>query len=404
MTYEETLDYLYSRLPFFQRIGKAAYKADLSNTIALCKLLQNPEEAFPTVHVAGTNGKGSVSHMIASVLQEAGYKTGLYTSPHLADFRERIRMNGQLMPRQAVTDFVTAYKDGFEPLHTSFFELTVGMAFHHFREEKADIAVIEVGLGGRLDSTNVIGPEVSVITNISLDHTHLLGNTIAQIAAEKAGIIKENTPLVTGELHPEAAEVIRRRARALRATVHPADKALPDYTTDLHGSFQNINVQTALQAIRQLRLKHWHISDEHLRLGLRKVVSNTGLRGRWETLRTMPKTIADIGHNEAGIRAILGELEKEVFEQLHFVLGMVEDKEVERILPLLPKNALYYFCQAGIPRALNRDQLKEKASGYHIKGLSYVSVAAALSAANAAAAENDLILIGGSAFVVAEVL
>lgn len=404
MTYEETLDYLFSQLPIFQRVGKAAYKADLSNTHALCALLDNPENSFPAVHIAGTNGKGSVSHMIASVLQEAGYKTGLYTSPHLKDFRERIRINGEMIPEADVIAFVERYREGFEPIKASFFEITVGMAFHHFREEFVDIAVIETGLGGRLDSTNVVNPEVSVITSIGLDHTNLLGDTIAQIASEKAGIIKKGAPAVIGDLPAEAVKVMEAKAEEMQSPLFKtAHLRLPGLTTDLKGAWQLKNLRTALAALQQLHDNGWPFNDFHLVHGLAKIKENTGLRGRWETLRKSPLVIADIGHNEEAINAITAEFDLIDYNRLHIVLGTVNDKEVDRMLSILPNDATYYFCAANIPRSLDAKTLQEKAAALGKDGLVYGSVTDAVEAAKEAADANDVVFIGGSAFVVAEV-
>lgn len=405
MDYQQTLDYLYRQLPIFQRVGKAAYKADLSNTIALCKLLDNPEHGFKSVHIAGTNGKGSTSHAIASILQEAGLKTGLYTSPHLRDFRERIRINGEMIPKQYVVDFVERYREGFEPMQTSFFELTVGMAFKYFTEEQIDIAVIETGLGGRLDSTNVILPEVSVITNISLDHTNLLGNTISEIAGEKAGIIKKDTPVVIGATVPESKAVFEAKAADMGAPILYAENESDfPYSTDLRGSYQAENLRTAKLAVEQLIKKGWDLSQRDIEAGANAVIKNTGFAGRWQQLSDSPLTITDIGHNEEGVREVLKQLALTPHEHLHFVLGVVNDKDIDTILTMLPKTATYYFCAAKIPRALAVDDLQLKAQSHSLNGQRYNSVNAAKEAAQNAAKSGDLVFIGGSAFVVAEVV
>ena len=407
MDYRQTLDYLYRQLPIFQRVGKAAYKADLSNTLALCAALGNPEDALKgkAVHIAGTNGKGSTSHIVASILQEAGLKVGLYTSPHLRDFRERIKLNGEMIPEQYVVDFVAKYKNSFEPVHPSFFELTVGMAFQYFKEEEVDIAVIEVGLGGRLDSTNVITPAVSVITNISLDHTNLLGNTVEEIAMEKAGIIKAHIPVVIGYAssitRPLFSRVADERITSIQFT---QDLTLPKLQTDLGGSYQQANVRTAQAAINVLLERGWDISEEHIIAGAGNVVRNTGFAGRWQTLSQNPLTITDIGHNEDGIRQVLHQIEQTPHTNLHMVIGMVNDKDVDAILELLPSSASYYFCEAKIPRALPVADLAAKAAKSGLQGQQIADVNAALEAAKKAATTDDLVFVGGSAFVVAEVV
>lgn len=423
MNYQQTLDYLYTRLPMFQRIGSAAYKANLDNTIAICKLLDNPENKFRSVHIAGTNGKGSTSHMIASVLQCAGYKVGLYTSPHLKDFRERIRINGEMIPEKNVVDFVEKYRTDFEKIDLSFFEMTVGLAFDHFANEKVDVAIIEVGLGGRLDSTNVIRPEVSVITNISFDHTFLLGDTIEKIALEKAGIIKENIPVVIGESENRSKGVFTQKAQEQNADIIFADQIYQvegelkkakvrmnrtiiyeELESGLLGNYQKKNIATVLTTLDVLKEKGFRIKAEQVHEGIRDVVKQTGLLGRWQTLSTQPLVVADTGHNEAGIMEVLDQLKQTPHDQLHFVIGMVNDKDVSKILSLLPKDANYYFCKANIPRALAAEDLKEQANEKGLKGEVYLSVSDALKNARQNAGENDLVFVGGSSFIVAEVV
>jgi len=431
MNYNETLDYLFSQLPMFQRIGSAAYKANLDNTIAICELLDHPECKFRSIHIAGTNGKGSVSHMIASVLQAAGLKTGLYTSPHLKDFRERIKINGEMIPEQAVVDFVAKHKKEFERIQPSFFEMTVGLAFDHFAKEQVDIAVIEVGLGGRLDSTNVITPLLSVITNISFDHVALLGDTLEKIAAEKAGIIKDNVPVVIGETTAETKNVFLQKAKQHNAPiffteelysaknirhthkgklhllmdVEKQDELLfANLESELPGLYQRKNIPTVIAALEVLNTKGFEVSEEIIRDGIKNVIANTGLLGRWQVLSEKPLTIADTGHNEAGIKEVLQQIAITPHAQLHFVLGMVSDKDITTVLNLLPKNAIYYFCKAQIPRAMEAAELAEKAKTTGLKGNVFDSVAAALNAAQENAEENDLVFVGGSTFTVAEVV
>ncbi|MCB9173032.1 MAG: bifunctional folylpolyglutamate synthase/dihydrofolate synthase [Flavobacteriales bacterium] len=405
MTYQQTLDYLFSQLPMFQRIGASAYKVDLSNTIELCNLLGNPQHHFKSVHIAGTNGKGSTSHMLASILQEAGYTVGLYTSPHLIDFRERIKINGEMISEQEVVDFVTKYKKDFEKINLSFFEWTVGLAFDYFSNQKVDIAVVETGLGGRLDSTNVIIPEISIITNIGKDHMQFLGDTLEKIAVEKAGIIKKNVPIIIGETQPEIKHVFVSKAKELGSAIYFADQIIQQgLESDLKGSYQKKNIKTVLASVHELKKLEFAISDEQIKSGLLHVVRNTGLMGRWQTLGLDPKIICDTGHNEAGIREVVSQLESLTYNKLHFVLGAVNDKEIDSVLELLPKNAVYYFCQAKIPRALDVNELKNKAKSYRLNGNAYSSVKNAYEEAKKTANKHDLIFIGGSTFVVAEVL
>lgn len=389
----------------YQRVGNAAYKANLENTYRLSEILNHPEKQFKSVHIAGTNGKGSTSHMLASILQDAGYKVGLYTSPHLKDFRERIKINGELISEKEVIGFVDEYKKGFEKIQLSFFEWTVGLAFHFFAKQKIDIAIIETGLGGRLDSTNIVMPEIAVITNISMDHTQFLGDTLVKIAAEKAGIIKANTPIIIGETQPEIKSVFIDKAAELNATIKFADEhQITEYESDLKGDYQQKNKKTVVATIQILQSLGWKITDKTIKSGLLNVVKNTGLMGRWQVLNQKPFTVCDTGHNEAGIKLIVTQLKKQTFNNLHVVLGVVNDKDITSILELLPKSATYYFCQAKIPRALNVHLLKEKALVTGLRGLTYSSVEAAYLAAQQNATTKDMIFIGGSTFVVAEVV
>ncbi|MBW6482965.1 MAG: bifunctional folylpolyglutamate synthase/dihydrofolate synthase [Vicingaceae bacterium] len=405
MNYPETLDYLFGQLPMYQRVGNSAYKANLDNTYRLSEILNHPEKQFKSVHVAGTNGKGSTSHILAAVLQEAGYNVGLYTSPHLKDFRERIKINGELISENEVIDFVEEYKNKFEKIQLSFFEWTVGLAFHYFANQKVDIAIVETGLGGRLDSTNIIAPEVVVITNISMDHTQFLGDTLDKIAAEKAGIIKSTIPVVIGETQPEIKHVFIEKANQLNAPIQFADEfPIQEYESDLKGIYQQQNKKTVVATIKILQQLGWKIEAKHIENGLLNVVKNTGLMGRWQVLNTQPLTVCDTGHNEAGIKLILAQLAEQDYEKLHIVLGVVNDKDITNILALLPKNAIYYFCQAKIPRALDVHTLAEKATAVGLSGKAFPSVEAAYQAAQQNATTKDLIFIGGSTFVVAEVV
>jgi dihydrofolate synthase/folylpolyglutamate synthase len=389
----------------YQRVGQSAYKADLSATIQLANYLNNPEKDFKTIHVAGTNGKGSTSHMLASVFQEAGYKTGLYTSPHLKDFRERIKINGEMVPKQYVSDFVENHKPYFEKNQLSFFEMTVGLAFDYFSNDKVDIAIIEVGMGGRLDSTNIILPELSVITNIGLDHTQFLGDTLEKVAAEKAGIIKEGIPVIIGETLPETKSVFEKIASERDAEITFAETMdAANYASDLKGSYQQKNIKTVLASLRILQQKRWNISEENIRNGLLNTLKNTGLMGRWQILNQNPKVVCDTGHNKEGLQLVMEQLSKENFKKLHIVLGVVSDKDLASVLPLFPKDAVYYFCKPNIPRGLDASLLLSKARGFGLIGEEYISVTKAYSAALKAAAANDLVFIGGSTFVVAEVV
>lgn len=428
MTYQQTLDYLFSRLPMFQRIGAAAYKANLDNTIAICKALGNPEKKIKCVHVAGTNGKGSSSHMLAAVLQQAGYKTGLYTSPHLIDFRERIKINGKQISKTEVVKFVEDYKTAFDSIEPSFFEWTVGLAFHYFAQQEVDIAIIEVGLGGRLDSTNVIKPVCCLITNIGLDHVNLLGNTLPLIAGEKAGIIKEKIPVSISQTQLEVLPVFNTKAQSLKAPITFADKlykiisySFQDnllcielyekvknktqiYKLDISGLYQIKNLQGVLSCLETLKKKGFIIEDEAVLQALQNVKKLTGLMGRWQTLSENPLVIADTGHNEDGIKEVLKNLERYTYKKLHIVIGVVNDKDVSSILKLLPKNATYYFCKANIPRALNENELYILAKQHDLKGKKFATVTDALAEAKKLAKPADLIFVGGSTFTVADAL
>lgn len=429
-TYQETIDYLYRQLPMFSHQGSIAFKSDLTNIRALCASLGNPHEKIKTIHIGGTNGKGSVSHMLAAVFQQAGYKTGLYTSPHLKDFRERIRIDGTMIPEGNVVQFVNDNRAIIDQVKPSFFEITVAMAFDHFARERTDIAVIEVGLGGRLDSTNIITPGLSIITNISYDHQAMLGDTLEKIACEKAGIIKEKIPVVIGESHPETASVFEAAAQRMNAPIVFADLEwkMDDtsmqeeiqtitissatgqpfqthtFALDLTGSYQAANLCTVLSAWKILCEQGWQLSLTGLEKALKQVRSLTGLRGRWEIIGHQPLTVIDVGHNEAGIRAIMQQAARHSFRQLHIVTGFVKDKEVEKVLSFFPVSAHYYFCQAPLPRALDAADLRQAAARHHLLGNDYPSVKAAYAAAREAAGPDDMILICGSFFVVAEVI
>lgn len=430
MTYAETLAFLYQQLPMYHRIGAAAYKADLKNTIELLKALGNPELHFPSIHVAGTNGKGSVSHLMASVLQEAGYKTGLYTSPHLKDFRERIRINGEMIPEAAVVQFVGDNRNLFLKVQPSFFEMTVALAFQYFSRNAVDIAVIETGMGGRLDSTNVITPLLSVITNIGLDHTQFLGTDLPSIAREKAGIIKPGVPVVIGETTSETLPVFKEFAAELASTLHlvehetwispftsiPGKEPLVafDVSTSngfemarlscpLTGWYQRHNFRTSLLALTLLP-GAYHIEAEHILRGFRNVKQNTGFKGRWEILQQQPLVIADTAHNAEGLQEAINQWLSIPASSRHMVLGFVEDKSLEKILPLFPKQATYYFCKPNVPRGLDADRLQAAAMAYQLKGKFYPSVSEAYSAALSSCETSDSIYIGGSIFVVAEVV
>jgi|TARA_B110000305_G_C19432669_1_gene637101 dihydrofolate synthase/folylpolyglutamate synthase len=405
MDYQNTINWMFTQLPMYQNTGRTAYKKDLSNTHKLSKHLNNPEQKFISVHVTGTNGKGSTSHMLASILQEAGYKVGLYTSPHLKDFRERIKINGKPISEKAVIQFIEEHKPFFKNQELSFFEMTVGLAFNYFAKEKVAIAIIEVGLGGRLDSTNIINPILSVITNIGLDHTQILGDTLPKIAAEKAGIIKNNIPVVIGEYQEEVHPVFYKKALETNSSLFLAEKNISsNFTTDLKGTYQTKNVKTAVQSIYIIKERGFKISNLNIENGLRNIVKNTGLLGRWQILHESPLTICDTAHNKEGLTYVLEQLLDETFKRLHIILGVVNDKELKNILPLFPKNAIYYFSKPNIPRGLDANILKEKSFSYDLKGTAYSSVNNALKNAQKQADFDDLIFIGGSTFVVAEVV
>ena len=389
----------------YQRIGEAAYKVDLSNALKLTSYLGDPHHGFRSIHVAGTNGKGSTSHMLASIFQEAGYKTGLYTSPHLKDFRERIKVNGKMISKKEITSFVGQHQPFFEENRLSFFEMTVGLAFDHFRKEQVDIAIIEVGLGGRLDSTNVIEPELSIITNIGLDHTRFLGNTLPEIAREKAGIIKPKIPVVIGESHSETKNIFIDIADRSNSQIVFSDKEeIRSYETDLKGNYQKKNVNTVVAAIDIMRKRGWNIPDKALVDGFARTVDNTGLLGRWQILNNSPKAICDIAHNAEGIKEVMSQLKDESFEELHFVLGFVNDKDIDKVLPLFPKEATYYFCKPDIERGLDVHDLKLRSLDHSLNGKAYNTVYEAYRAAIETASFNDVVYVGGSAFVVSELL
>ena len=439
MTYQETLDYLFNSLPMYHRIGQAAYKADITNTVNLMQHLGNPEKKFRSIHVAGTNGKGSVSHMLASVLMQAGYKVGLYTSPHLVDFRERIRINGQMIPQERVTEFVEQHRSFMETLQLSFFEMTVGLAFDYFAKEKVDVAVVEVGMGGRLDSTNVITPDLCIITNIGFDHTQFLGDTLPKIAAEKAGIIKQHVPIVIGETHPETRPVFEQRATELQATIYfaddnyhivPIDKqaSQPDgltfplldfqvatpnfqfsifnfqFSCPLTGSYQLKNLATLFQALELLPKIGYTITQQHIRDGIARVVADTGLHGRWEKMDESPLTICETAHNADGVAAMLQKLSEIPYSHLHLIYGCVNDKDFRSILHMLPhERTTYYYSQPSVPRALPVGQLAEAAADLGMVGEAFPQVSDAISAArHAADPQHDLVLVTGSIFLVAD--
>jgi len=403
--YSQTVEWMFQQLPMYQRIGANAYKKDLTNILSFSEKLNNPHHNFKAIHIAGTNGKGSTSHMMASILQEAGYKVGLYTSPHLKDFRERIRIDGKEIPEATVIRFIDENKSFLEDHKLSFFEMTVGMAFDHFSREKVDIAIVEVGLGGRLDSTNIITPILAVITNIGKDHVQMLGDTLEEIAFEKAGIIKPGIPVVIGENQVETKAVFNETAKRLNSEIIFAEDLNPEnYSSDLTGDYQTKNLQTVVTAIRKLNKSKFNISEESIYNGLMRVKKNTGLRGRWDILQTNPKVICDTAHNTEGLIYVLKQLLKEDFTNLHIVLGVVNDKDLRSILPLFPKRATYYFCKPNVPRGMDQIELQRKclASGLH--GESYSSVKSAFDSALKKSTKHDLIFIGGSNFVVAEVL
>jgi dihydrofolate synthase/folylpolyglutamate synthase len=406
MNYQETTNWLFNQLPVYQLQGASAYKEDLKNTILLANYIGNPEKDLKCIHVAGTNGKGSTSHMIASILQEAGYKVGLYTSPHLKDFRERIKINGKEIAEEFVCEFVAKNKSFFEANELSFFEMTVGLSFEYFVKEKTDINIIEVGMGGRLDSTNIITPLVSVITNIGLDHTQFLGTTLKSIATEKAGIIKETIPVVIGAYTAETKDVFLTKSTQTNSNIYFASDEIQDiYPSDLLGDYQIQNKKTVLQTIKVIQNQNeFKISEENIRNGLLNVVKNTELQGRWQQLYEHPKVICDTAHNSDGLKIVLNQLKKEKFNILHIILGVVNDKDLNEILPLFPKNANYYFCKPNIPRGLPAEILQQKALEFQLNGKVYISVSNAYQSALKHATKNDFIYIGGSTFVVAEIL
>lgn len=404
MNYQETTNWMFNQLPMYQHQGASAYKKDLTNVILLAEHLDNPHKKIKCIHVAGTNGKGSTSHMLASVLQEAGYKTGLYTSPHLKDFRERIKINGEEISEEFVIEFVKKHKSFFEANDMSFFEMTVGLAFDYFANEKVDIAIIEVGLGGRLDATNIITPLVSVITNIGIDHVQFLGNTLESIATEKAGIIKPEIPVVIGEYTPETQPVFLAKAKENNSEIYFASDLISEtHPSDLIGDYQEHNKKTVLQAFKILNEQtDFNVNDENIKSGLLHVVKNTGLLGRWQQLGSEPKIVCDTAHNKHGLEIVLKQIQKETFDKLHIVLGVVNDKELDDVLPLFPKNATYYFCKPNIPRGLDATLLQEKALQFSLNGNTYSSVSEAYASAQNNATKNDFIYLGGSTFVVAE--
>ena len=404
MNYQETLSWMFNRLPMFQTQGKTALNNKLDNILAFTSVLGNPQTKFKSLHIAGTNGKGSSSSMLASILQEAGYKVGLYTSPHLKDFRERIKINGKEIPEDYVVSFIAKNRPFLEEYHLSFFEMTVGMAFSYFENEKVDIAVIEVGLGGRFDSTNIIIPEVSLITNISKDHTDILGDTLPKIAFEKAGIIKRNVPVVISEYQEETAPVFTAKAKEMNAPIIFANHIETSLTTDLQGAYQEKNIKGVIAVTELLIHQGWDITPENIAQGLLHVVHNTNLKGRWQTLGSYPTIVCDTGHNVGGLTYVMEQLKKQTYTHLHIVVGFVKEKDVNSVLELFPKEATYYFCSPAIARGLNVDTLKKIATTKGLQGERYSSVAEALNAAKAQALPTDFIFVGGSTFVVAEVV
>lgn len=405
MDYSQTLEWLFNQLPMYQRVGKLAYKANLNNTILLDNYLGNPHLSFSTIHVAGTNGKGSTCHMLASVLQEAGYKVGLYTSPHLKDFRERIRINGVMVSEEYVVDFVNKHKLYFESHQLSFFEMTVGMAFQYFKDSNVDIAIIETGLGGRLDSTNIITPLVSVITSIDKDHVAMLGNTLVKIAREKAGIIKKNVPVVVGERRSSLRVRFRESAILNNATYHQVDHRSKALTTDLKGEYQKDNVRVACETLSVLReSSDFIISPNQIRSGLMKVVSNTSLRGRFELLQENPRVIAETAHNQAGIRTLIKQLQNEKYNNLHIVMGMVSDKDVDTVLTIMPKDASYYIAKPNVVRGMELDVFSSFFKKHQFNFRKFDSIPEALYEAKSLAHSDDLIVVTGSVFVVAEII
>ena len=404
MNYKETTDWLFKQLPMYQNQGESAYKANLDNIVILDEYLDFPHRNFKSIHVAGTNGKGSTSHMLASVFQEAGYKVGLYTSPHLKDFRERIKINGEVISECEVVDFVKVNRNFFEENNLSFFEMTVGMAFDYFSNQKVDIAIIEVGLGGRLDSTNIITPELSIITNISLDHTKFLGTTLESIAKEKSGIIKSNIPVVIGQADYKLRLVFNEVAKKNNAEIiFTEDFRFKNLESDLLGDYQVFNMKTVQTAFKILQ-ESWDLKPVHLKEGLLKTVANTSLLGRWQKLSENPLVFCDTAHNEEGLKIVISQLKKFEYATLHIILGVVNDKDLNKLLPIFPKDAKYYFSKPNVPRGLNETELKKRAKHFQLLGNSYTSVSKALSASKLEAKKNDLIFIGGSTFTVAEII
>ncbi len=406
MTYQETVNWMFHQLPMYQHQGASAYKKDLTNTILLADHLQHPETGLKCIHVAGTNGKGSTSHLLAAILQEAGYKVGLYTSPHLKDFIERIKINGTTISEEFVVDFIADNLIFFQENQLSFFEMTVGLAFDYFKKQKVDIAVIEVGMGGRLDSTNIITPILSVITNIGLDHTQFLGTTLPEIAYEKAGIIKSKVPVVIGEYTEETKNVFSDKSKEMQSEIYFASDLIQEtYPSVLLGNYQVHNKKTVLQAVRVLQSQQeFLISETHIKDGFLNVIKTTGLQGRWQQLQANPKVICDTAHNKNGLEIVLNQIQEEAFDQLHFVLGVVNDKDLDEILPLFPTSAIYYFSRPNIPRGLAASSLQQKAKEYELIGKVYDSVSEAYQDALIIATKTDFIYVGGSTFVVAEIL
>ncbi|NNF86306.1 MAG: bifunctional folylpolyglutamate synthase/dihydrofolate synthase [Winogradskyella sp.] len=405
MNYSETLSWMFKQLPMYQRQGSTAFRKDLTNTIAFANHLGNPEKEFKTIHVGGTNGKGSTSHMLSSILQSSGYKVGLYTSPHLKDFRERIRINGKKVPKAYVIQFIESYKSFISQQSLSFFEMTVGMAFRFFADQKVDVAIIEVGMGGRLDSTNIITPILSVITNIGYDHTQFLGNTMPLIAQEKAGIIKPNIPVVIGEMHEETELIFLDKALKCQSPIYFADQLVKaKYDSDLKGNYQQLNIKTVIQTTVVLKSLGFRISNDQIKNGLENVMHNTKLKGRWQILQYNPKVICDTAHNAEGLKFVMQQLKEESYKVLHIVFGVVNDKNIDTIIPLLPKHATYYFCKPDVPRGLEANLLKDFFKKNGINGTVHKSVKQALSRAKKNATKEDVIYVGGSTFVVAEII
>ena len=404
MNYKETVNYLFNKLPIYQRKGVIAYKKDIGNITEICNQLGNPQNNFKSIHIAGTNGKGSTAHIIASILQEANYKVGLYTSPHLKDFRERIKINGEMISKKNVIKFVYINKKKFKEINISFFEMTVAMAFDYFSKEEVDIAIIETGLGGRLDSTNIITPILSIITNISIDHSNLLGNTIEEIATEKAGIIKPSIPILIGRKQKETLNIFSNISKKNKSQLIYAKSKNTNHTSKLKGDYQIENTNTSISCAEILIKMGWKIKKYNIKDGIRNCIQNTGIQGRWQTLQKNPLIICDTAHNEEGIKKVMLQIKKIKYNCLHIVFGTVNDKELTNILTLLPKNAKYYFCKAKIPRALTAKLLQEKCKSFQLNGNSYRSVSSAVINAKRNSTKKDLIFIGGSTFVVAEVI